>query len=76
MGPGSERSLLPQLFSSGLTLALMPCAIVMLRSWFTVNAVLCVTASTNAAAEGWPLPLRFTPPNGKCTSAPMQGRFT
>ncbi len=59
-----------------LTSALIPCAMTMFVAWFTVNAVRCVTASTSAAADGWPLPLRFTPPKGRCTSAPMQGKFT
>ena len=53
-----------------------PWAILISVPWFTVHAVLCVTASTSPAADGWPLPLFFTPPNGRCTSAPMHGRFT
>src|SRR6478609_2436451 len=53
-----------------------PWAILISYPWLTVHATLCVTASTSPAADGWPLPLFFTPPNGKCTSAPMLGRFT
>ena len=44
--------------------------------WLTVQAILCVTASTRPAADGWPLPLFFTPPKGRWTSAPMHGKFT
>ena len=50
-----------------------PCAIFTSVPWLTVHAVLCVTASTSPAADGWPLPLFLTPPKGKCTSAPMHG---
>src|SRR5262249_30705710 len=53
-----------------------PWAILTSAAWFTVQAVLCVTASTSPAADGWPLPLFLTPPKGRCTSAPMHGRFT
>lgn len=42
-----------------------PWAILMSVPWFTFHAVLCVTASTSAAAEGCPLPDFFTPPNGR-----------
>jgi hypothetical protein len=42
-----------------------PWAILMSVPWFTVHAVWCVTAATSAAADGWPLPLFFTPPKGR-----------
>src|SRR5437867_5905507 len=47
-----------------------PCAILTSSAWFTVQAVLWVTASINPAADGWPLPLFLTPPKGRWTSAP------
>src|SRR5262249_7744600 len=53
-----------------------PWAMMISCAWLTVHAVLCVTVSISPAADGWPLPLFFTPPNGRCTSAPMHGRFT
>src|SRR5262249_5069977 len=53
-----------------------PWAILISVPWLTVHAVLCVTASTSPAAEGCPSPLLSTPPTGRCTSAPMHGRFT
>src|SRR5262249_17660486 len=58
------------------TSVVSPCAILISVPWLTVQAILCVTASTSPAADGRPLPLFFTPPNGRCTSAPMHGRFT
>src|SRR6185369_11869722 len=58
------------------TFVVNPCAILISVPWFTVHEILCVTASTNPAADGCPLPLFLTPPNGRCTSAPMHGRLT
>src|SRR5208282_3927552 len=80
-GPGSHQiatlSILLFAIYGGLpTMSVVsPWAILTCSAWLTVQAVLWVTASISPAAEGWPLPLFLTPPNGRWTSAPMQGRF-
>ena len=52
-----------------------PCAISMSVLLLTVQAVRSVTASMTSRAWGAPWPDALTPPNGSCTSAPIQGRF-
>jgi len=58
------------------TSVVSPWAIFTSVPWLTVHEILCMTVSTSPAALGWPLPLFFTPPKGRCTSAPMHGRLT
>jgi len=52
-----------------------PWAISMSFALLSVQAVRSVTASMASRACGGPVPDRLTPPNGSCTSAPMQGRL-
>src|SRR5262249_13201968 len=74
-GP-SVAGLAPPLTQCPSMSALNPCAILISVPWLTVHDTLCVTVSTSPAALGCPFPLFLTPPNGRCPSAPMHGRFT